>query len=43
MMDLTEAKWKITDIRLWGQEDVASRSGMARLWSASMTLEANID
>jgi len=43
MMDLTDAKWKITDIDLWGQEDIASRSGMARLWSASMVLEANIE
>jgi TnpA family transposase len=42
MADLTDAQWTISEIELWGQEDVASREGMARLWSASMSLEANV-
>jgi hypothetical protein len=42
LADLTDAKFKITEIDLWGDEDVAAKNGMARLWSASMTLEANI-
>lgn len=40
--ELSEAAWKITEIDVWGNEDIASRQGMARLWQASMTLEATV-
>jgi hypothetical protein len=41
--ELTDAKWTITEIEVWGgPEDIAVKNGMARLYSASMTLEANI-
>ena len=42
--DLTDAKWTITEIEIWGgPEDIAVKNGMARLYSASMTLQANIE
>ena len=41
--DLADANWKITDVEVWsGPEDIAVKNGMARLYSALMTLEANI-
>jgi hypothetical protein len=43
MADLGDAQWRITEVELWNQEDMASKSGMVRLWSGSFTLEANVE
>jgi hypothetical protein len=40
--ELADAKWTITEVDLYGSEDIASRQGMATLWAASMTAEANL-
>lgn len=42
LSELTDAEWKINEVDLYGDEDISSRQGMARLWSASMSAEANI-
>jgi hypothetical protein len=43
LADLTDATFTVTEIDLWpGSEDVAMKDGMARLWSASFTMEADV-
>lgn len=42
LSELSSEKWTIIEIDLYGSEDIASKSGMAQLWSASMTAEANV-
>lgn len=40
--ELSDATWKITEVDLWGSEDIASRDGLAQVWTASMTAEATL-
>lgn len=42
LADLTDAEWTITDVALYCVDDIAGRDGMARLWNASMTMEATV-
>lgn len=42
LSELSAETWTITEVELYGSEDIASKSGMAQLWSASMTAEANV-
>jgi hypothetical protein len=43
LADLSDATFTVTDVDLYVMEDIADKEGMARLWSASFTMEANVD
>lgn len=40
--DLSDAEFVVTDVDVYPIDDIATQQGMARLWSASLTLEANL-
>jgi hypothetical protein len=43
LSDLTDAPFTVTQVDLWpGAEDVAMKEGMARIWSATFTMEADV-
>lgn len=43
LADLTDATFTVTEVDLWpGGEDVAMKDGMARIWSASFTMETDV-
>lgn len=43
LADLSDSAFTVTDVDLWpGAEDVAMKDGMARVWSATFTMEADV-
>jgi polysaccharide pyruvyl transferase WcaK-like protein len=42
LSELSAETWTITEVDLYGSEDIASRDGMAQLWSAQMVAETNV-
>lgn len=42
LSELSSEAWTITEVDLYGSEDIASRDGMAQLWTASMTAETSL-
>jgi len=43
LADLSESPFTVTEVDLYGIDDVAVKDGMARLWSATFTMETNVD
>lgn len=37
------ADWTITEIDLWGEEDVGTRQGMVSMWTATITATADVE
>lgn len=42
LAELSDAKWSVSEVDLYSIDEMATKDGMAPLWSASMTLEANV-
>lgn len=42
LSDLTDAPFTVTNVDLYAIDDIASKEGMARLWSASFTMETDV-
>lgn len=40
--DLSDAPFTVTQVDLYAVDDIASKDGMARLWSGSFTAEADV-
>lgn len=40
--ELADARWRITDVECYAGEDLPSKDGMLRLWSAMLTAEAEV-
>mgnify|MGYP001316287895 CR=1 FL=1 len=41
--DLGDAPWTISEMELYGQDDMATKQGLVKMWSASMTLDADVN
>jgi hypothetical protein len=42
LADLSDARFTVTDVDLYPMDDVAVKDGMARLYSATFTMEAEV-
>lgn len=42
LADLTDATFTVTDVDLYPINDIAVKDGMARLWSATFTMETEV-
>lgn len=42
LSELSDAKWKLSDVDLYSVEDIATKEGLSPVWSASMTFEADV-
>lgn len=42
LADLTDSAFTVTEVDLYPIDDVAVKDGMARLWSASFTMETDV-
>lgn len=42
LSELADARWRITDVECFAGEDLPSKDGMMRLWSAMLTAEAEV-
>jgi hypothetical protein len=42
LSDLTDSPFTVTDVDLYAIDDIASKDGLARLWSATFTMETDV-
>lgn len=42
LSELYGGEWTVTEVDLWGQEDLASKAGMLRSWNGSFTAETTL-